>query len=101
MISRACAPPGRRAGSHADMRRVMVIGCAGAGKSTLARRLAEKLALPLVALDNVFWRPGWIESPAAEFRKNVARLAAMPAWIMDGHYSSTYHMSMANADNIQ
>jgi adenylate kinase family enzyme len=82
------------------MRRIMVIGCAGAGKSTLARRLAERLALPLVALDSVFWKPGWVASPLAEFRETVARLAATPAWIMDGNYSNTYDLRMPRAHII-
>jgi adenylate kinase family enzyme len=82
------------------MRRVMLIGCAGAGKSTMARRLAATLSLPLVELDTVFWRPGWVESPVAEFRDAVGRLAAAPTWIMDGNYSNTYDLRMPLADTI-
>ena len=41
------------------MKRIMIIGCGGAGKSTLARQLGEKLNLPVVHLDKLFWLPGW------------------------------------------
>ena len=82
------------------MRRVMVLGCAGAGKSTLARRMAAALALPLVELDRVFWRPGWIQVPREEFRDAVARLAAMPAWIMDGNYGFSYDLRLPRADTV-
>ena len=82
------------------MRRVMVIGCPGAGKSTVARRLADKLALPRIALDGVYWRPGWVECPSTEFREAVARLAATPAWVMDGNYGFTYDLRMPVADTI-
>jgi adenylate kinase family enzyme len=82
------------------MRRVLVLGCAGAGKSTLARRMAAALALPLVELDRMFWRPGWVEAPREEFRDAVARLAAMPAWIMDGNYSFTFDLRLPVADTI-
>jgi adenylate kinase family enzyme len=82
------------------MRRVMVIGSPGAGKSTMARRLADKLALPMIALDSLYWRPGWVECPSAEFREAVARAAATPTWVMDGNYSFTYDLRMPVADTI-
>ena len=40
------------------MERVMIIGCGGAGKSTLARKLGEKTGLPVVHLDQIYWEPG-------------------------------------------
>src|SRR4029077_16885614 len=47
------------AANEASMNRIMVVGNAGAGKSTFARRLGGKLALPVIHLDSHFWRPGW------------------------------------------
>jgi adenylate kinase family enzyme len=82
------------------MRRVMVIGCSGAGKSTLARHLAKTLELPLIGLDSVYWRPGWIETSMLEFRDAVARLVDGPAWIMDGNFDSTFDLRMPVADTI-
>ena len=82
------------------MRRVLVLGCAGAGKSTLARRMAAALALPLIELDSVFWRPGWVQAPREEFRDAVARLAATPAWVMDGNYRFTFDLRLPAADTI-
>jgi len=78
----------------------MVIGCAGAGKSTVARRVARAVALPLIELDFLYWRPGWIETPMPEFRDAVARLADGPAWIVDGNYDTTYDLLMPLADTI-
>jgi adenylate kinase family enzyme len=80
------------------MRRILIIGCAGAGKSTLARRLSATLGLPLIGLDRVYWRPGWIELPYSEWRAAVEQLAAEPAWIMDGNYSGTFDLRMPRAD---
>ena len=48
------------------MKRVMVIGCCGSGKTTLSRKLGEKLGLPVVHLDKLFWHPGWVESTKDE-----------------------------------
>lgn len=54
------------------MRRVSVIGISGSGKSTVVRRLPERLDVPHVELDALFWRPGWVSSPPDEFRERVA-----------------------------
>ena len=59
------------------MRRVLVIGCPGAGKSTLTRALAETLGLPAVYLDRLWWKSGWINRTRAEFDARLdAALAA-------------------------
>lgn len=58
------------------LRRLLVIGGPGSGKSTLAVRLGAALGLPVVHLDAHFWRPGWQESPRAEWADRVAELAA-------------------------
>lgn len=100
MISRDCALPAPRAPSRAAMRRVLVIGCPGAGKSTLARRMAGALGLPLIELDRVFWRPGWIQTPGEVFREAVVRLTGSAAWIMDGNYGDTYDLRMPAADTV-
>jgi adenylate kinase family enzyme len=82
------------------MRRVLVIGCPGAGKTTLARQLAERSRLPLVHLDFHYWRPGWKLPDSKEWRARVIALADAPAWIMDGNYSNTYDIRMPRADTL-
>lgn len=82
------------------MQRVLIIGSGGAGKSTLARKLAEKTGLPLVHLDKEFWRPGWVETPKAEWVEQVRALAAGERWIMDGNYGGTMELRMERADTI-
>ena len=80
------------------MRRVLIIGCGGAGKSTLARQLSHVTGLPLVGLDRAYWRPGWIEPSKAEWRETIEKLVAEPAWVMDGNYSATFDLRMPRAD---
>jgi adenylate kinase family enzyme len=80
------------------MRRILVIGCSGAGKSTLARKLSAVLDLPLIGLDRIYWRSGWIELPYSEWRAAVEKLVAEPAWVMDGNYSGTFDLRMPRAD---
>lgn len=82
------------------MRRILVIGAGGAGKSTLAARLARCLALPLVHLDALYWRAGWEPTPADEWRATVERLVSGERWIMDGNYSGTLPQRLARADTV-
>lgn len=82
------------------MKRVLVIGSGGAGKSTFARRLGERLGLPVVHLDAHFWRPGWVETPKDEWRQTVDELCAREAWVMDGNFSGTLVQRLAACDTV-
>lgn len=78
----------------------MIIGPGGAGKSWLAKRIAERTGLPLVHLDREFWRPGWIESPKHEWKARVGELVAGERWVMDGNYGGSLATRMDRADTI-
>jgi adenylate kinase family enzyme len=82
------------------MRRVLVIGSGGAGKSTFARRLGARLGLPVIHLDKVYWRPGWVEPPKDEWRRTVGELCAGGSWVMDGNYSGTLDVRLAACDTV-
>jgi adenylate kinase family enzyme len=82
------------------MRKILIIGSAGAGKSTLATALAERLELPVVHLDAHFWQPGWRETPREIWKDRVAELLRGDAWIMDGNYGGTLAQRVAAADTV-
>ncbi len=82
------------------MERILIIGCGGAGKSTLARQLGEKLNIPVVHLDKLFWKPGWVETTPAEFDKALAEELEKPRWIMDGNFNRTMPQRMERCDTI-
>jgi len=67
------------------VKKVAVFGNAGGGKSTLARKLAERTRLPLYTVDMMQWRPGGIEVPREEYLKAHAELLQSDAWIIDGY----------------
>jgi len=82
------------------MRRVLVIGSGGAGKSTLAARLSERLGLPLIGLDTLYWNAGWVPTPENEWADRVRGLASRDSWVMDGNYGGTLDVRLARADTV-
>lgn len=82
------------------MERILIIGCGGAGKSTLARQLGEKLDLPVVHLDSIFWLPGWVEMEREAFDDRVRQELEKPKWIIDGNYNRTMPQRIAKCDTV-
>ena len=68
------------------MRRVSVVGNAGSGKSTLGRRLAERLGVPYVELDAIHHLPGWTPIDPDEFIRQIELATAGDGWVVDGNY---------------
>jgi len=67
-------------------RRIVLLGCAGAGKTTLALRLGEAMGAPVICLDAI-WQPGWGPSEVDQFRQILAPAHAADAWISDGNFA--------------
>ena len=83
------------------MRRVAVVGCSGAGKTTLARELARRLGADHVELDSIFHQPGWTPLPTDIFRARLAARLRAPAWVVDGNYdSSVQDLVLPLADTV-
>lgn len=82
------------------MKKAIVIGCPGAGKSTFARALAEKTGLPLYHLDLFFWNEDRTTVPRPEFLRHLHHVLARDAWIIDGNYGSTMELRVAACDTV-
>jgi adenylate kinase family enzyme len=70
------------------MRRVVVVGSSGSGKTTVARALSERLRARYVELDALHHiGPNWTEASAEELREAVTReLDGRERWVVDGNY---------------
>ncbi len=86
--------------SQAIMKKILVIGSSGSGKSTFARKLGEILKIEVIHLDSHFWHPGWIETQKNEWPGVVEKLLEREAWIMDGNYSRTLEKRILACDTI-
>ncbi|QDK83188.1 DNA topology modulation protein [Spirosoma sp. KCTC 42546] len=82
------------------MKRVAIVGCGGAGKSTLARQLGQLTHLPVAHLDAVLWQPGWIMTDRATELVLQKQLIDQPEWIIDGNYGSSMNLRFTTADTI-
>ncbi|MBB1580650.1 adenylate kinase [Serratia sp. OS31] len=80
--------------------KINVVGTSGSGKSTVARQLAAKFALPHIELDKLFWRPQWQGAPDDEFLAQLAQAlaAAESGWVLDGNYSRTKTIKWESVD---
>ena len=66
------------------VQRVLVAGSTGAGKTTMAQALAERLGLPHTEMDGLFHGPGWV--PRREFRDDVTAMLARGRWVTEYQY---------------
>jgi len=82
------------------MQRIAIVGCSGGGKSTLARELGAALKLPVIHLDALFWKPGWVEGDANEFREAVEAAVAADRWICEGNFIRASGLRFQRADTI-
>jgi adenylate kinase family enzyme len=80
--------------------RVLVIGSPGSGKSTLATAIARRTRLPLIHLDQHYWRPGWVEPDDETWAGQVRALASGERWVMDGNYGGTLDLRLPRADIV-
>lgn len=82
------------------MKKILVIGSGGSGKSTVATRLGALLDLEVTHLDKLFWQPGWSKRAPEEWLQIVTDLTARDSWILDGNYSATLDLRFQKCDTI-
>lgn len=78
----------------------MIIGSGGAGKSTLARALGEKLNIRVIHLDVLLWKPNWNQVTRNEQIKIQEQIVQNKEWIIDGNYGGTMDIRFQEADTI-
>ena len=82
------------------MKRVIVIGCPGSGKSTFSKRLHEHTGIPLFHLDLLYWNPDKTTVTKNVFLERLSSVIKKDRWIIDGNYASTIEMRMKACDTV-
>ena len=82
------------------MKRVLVIGPGGSGKSTFAKRLGQLLNIDVKHLDRFYWSEGWTKPAEDDWLTTVSELASGEAWVMDGNFGGTLELRVKHCDTI-
>jgi len=82
------------------LKKVLVIGCPGSGKSTFSRRLAEITGLPLYHLDMIYHKPDKTTVSREEFDERLCEILSRDCWIIDGNYGRTMETRLSACDTV-
>lgn len=82
------------------MKKILIIGSPGSGKSTLSRKLSQKLNIPCVHLDKLWWKEDWVHVSREEFDVLLQTELEKDSWIMDGNFNRTLHHRLEYADTV-
>ena len=82
------------------MKKVIIIGCPGSGKTTFAEKLNKLTGLPLYYLDAIWHKPDKTHIPREEFDQRISEIFATAEWIIDGNYSRTIEMRLKECDTV-
>ena len=82
------------------MKKIIVIGCPGAGKTTFSENLRDKTGLELFYLDAIWHKADKTHIPREEFDARLSEILALDAWIIDGNYSRTIERRIAACDTV-
>ena len=82
------------------MKKIIVIGCPGSGKSTVSRALHNKTGIPLYHLDMMYWNADKTMVENSVFLERLSVVLEKDEWIIDGNYGSTMELRMAACDTV-
>ena len=82
------------------MKKIIIIGCPGSGKSTFARKLSAKTNIPLYYLDMIWHKPDKTTVTEKEFDEKLKNLMQKDEWIIDGNYMRTLEMRLKECDTV-
>ncbi len=89
-----------RDADYGDMKRILVIGCPGSGKSYFSKKLHDISGLPLCHLDMLFWNKDRTNVTREVFLERLGKVLETDEWIIDGNYSFSMEMRLEKCDTV-
>ena len=83
-----------------NMKKAIIIGCPGSGKTTFAEKLYNKTGLPLFHLDAIWHKPDRTHISREEFDERLSEILSLDSWIIDGNYSRTVERRIVACDTV-
>lgn len=83
-----------------DKKRIIILGAAGSGKSTLSKELGNLLNINVTHLDKLYYKPNWIEEDKEVFKNKQLAILEHDTWIIDGNYRSTLDLRLKKCDLV-
>jgi adenylate kinase family enzyme len=80
--------------------RIVVYGVTGSGKSVLAARISQQTGIEHVAVDDICWRPGWVQVSPEEQRRVMTEVCAGDRWVLDSAWGVWSDVALAHADLV-
>lgn len=81
-----------------ESNKICLFGCPGSGKSTLGKNLSNKLNLKVYHLDNIYWKPNWVNISREEFDEKLKELLEEKSYIIEGNYNRTLDLRLEECD---
>ncbi len=82
------------------MKKAIIIGCPGSGKTTFAEKLHKMTGLPLYHLDAIWHKPDKTHIPREEFDERISEIFSTSEWIIDGNYKRTIEIRLKECDTV-
>ena len=83
-----------------EYKRIIILGPAGSGKTTLSKFISKEFDVEAIHLDKEYWLPNWERPNPEDWNKKLQTYVDKDSWIMDGNYIDSLDIRLERADLV-